>query len=83
MSDTGLFLLNEGAAFLTMLFVFPGLFPPKDAMEVFIVSVLFICISVVWPLYLIASPITFLILYFCGDLDNVWKDEWPFKRNKP
>lgn len=57
---------NEICALATMFLVFPGIFKIPDRLGVFIVFLMFFCISFVWFVYLALFPVTLLILY-CTD----------------
>jgi hypothetical protein len=71
---------NELMAFVTVIVAFPGLLPPTDVAETLAVCVLFLLISILWPLYLALAPISFGLLWIFGE----WKptdhlQEWPWK----
>lgn len=77
----GFFLLNELAAFITLLVVFPGFLPPKDGMEWFMAAMLGFCMSFVWWLFLAVSPIAFGLMWLFDDLTfDYWRSAWPLNK---
>lgn len=76
-----LFMANETMMFVTIIIVFPGFMPPKDGMEAFMIGLILIPMSFVWPVFLIMSPFVFLILWLCGDwTPSDHLSDWPWKQ---
>jgi hypothetical protein len=75
-----LFLLNETMAVLTITVVFPGVLLPKDRMEWVMAAMMMIPMSLVWPVFLVLSPVTFGLLWWAGELKDLsyWATAWPW-----
>lgn len=80
MESLAFFALNEMMTFLTIIIVFPGFLPPKDAMEFLLVGMFFFIMSFAWWLYLALAPVALVIVFLMGDLSlDIWKSAWPWK----
>lgn len=73
--------LNEIAAFATILVMFPGLVDPDERDNFRFVVIMMFLMSYVWWLYVLVSPVTFLIGMGMGHLKwSDWMNAWPLCR---
>lgn len=80
MMTISLVALNEIMAFLTLIVCFPGATAMDNRAERLSMAVLFFLISVVWPVFLIVSPIAFFIMWkWDGVTLKYWSEEWPWR----